>query len=138
MHRATSEGEIGFHPKCAKLHLSHLSFADDLLLFSEVSLSSLQGVKLVLAEFQQLSGLGVSYDKSEMYYCGISTELKHQLAVVLGIRLGKFSVRYLGVPLFSGKLTIADCALILSLLGLRLGPLDSYLLLEGYNWFSLS
>lgn len=113
LHKATTKGKIYVHPKCAKLKLSHLSFVDDLLLFYNASLSSLQGINYVMTEFQQLSGLGVNYNKSELYCSGISDELKCQLPAIIGVKLGYLSVRYLGVPLFSGKLTIKDCALII-------------------------
>jgi hypothetical protein len=35
-----------FHPKCLRMKLIHLCFVDDLLIFSEVSLSSINVFKL--------------------------------------------------------------------------------------------
>jgi hypothetical protein len=37
-HTAAGSG-FSFHPKCSKLKLTHLCFADDLLIFSEASLN---------------------------------------------------------------------------------------------------
>ena len=39
---------FSLHPKCKKIHLTHLSFADDLLIFSKGSLESIIGVKNVM------------------------------------------------------------------------------------------
>lgn len=66
-----------------------------------------------MTEFQQLFGLGVNYNKSELYCSGLSDELKGQLAAIMGVKLGNLPIRYLGVPLFFGKLTIKDCAPII-------------------------
>lgn len=67
-------------------------------------------MKHVLSNFQSLSGLGASYNKSEMYCSGISEDLKSQLATVMGIRLGTLPVKYLWVPIFAGNLQIKDYA----------------------------
>jgi hypothetical protein len=49
----TAEGsDFKFHPKCLKLRLTHLCFADDLLIFAEASLRSIQTIKAALAEFE--------------------------------------------------------------------------------------
>jgi hypothetical protein len=40
-----------FHPKCLKLKLTHLCFADDLIIFFKASLSSINVIKVVLVEF---------------------------------------------------------------------------------------
>lgn len=92
LHKATIDGSINFHPKCAKLKLTHLCFADDLLLFTEASFSSLQGMKSIMSDFQQISGLGVIYNKSELYCSGISVELHCQQADVIEIKMGKLPV----------------------------------------------
>lgn len=60
LHKATAAGFIKLHPKCAKLNISYLCFADGLLIFSEAFLDTLHGLKRVMAEFQSLSALGVS------------------------------------------------------------------------------
>lgn len=42
---AACEGQVLFHPLCAKISLTHLCFADDLMVFTEASEQSLLGVK---------------------------------------------------------------------------------------------
>lgn len=54
-----------FHPKCGKIGLTHLVFADDLLIFTKVNLNSVVVVKQILDLFYVFSGLQVNYSKSE-------------------------------------------------------------------------
>src|SRR5436189_41775 len=42
--KAISEGTVHFHPRCLKLKLTHLCFADDLMIFTAATRESLQGV----------------------------------------------------------------------------------------------
>lgn len=42
--RAASQGRFRYHPRCGKSKLTHLSFADDLLIFSDGSLSSVLAI----------------------------------------------------------------------------------------------
>jgi hypothetical protein len=55
---AHTSGGFGFKfdPKCLKLKLTHLCFADDLLIFSKASLKSISIIKSALLEFEVLSG----------------------------------------------------------------------------------
>jgi hypothetical protein len=68
-----------FHPKCLKLKLTHLCFAEDLLIFSKASLSSINVIKDVLVEFEELSGLKANPSKSSFYCSRISKKVKHTL-----------------------------------------------------------
>lgn len=43
-----SGGLISYHPRCKKLLLTHLCFADDLLVFTSATPPSLMGLKSVL------------------------------------------------------------------------------------------
>ncbi|KAF3501920.1 hypothetical protein F2Q69_00045745 [Brassica cretica] len=47
--------------------MTHLSFADDLLIFIDGSLHSVQQVLQVLKEFEKRSGLAISMQKTSFY-----------------------------------------------------------------------
>jgi hypothetical protein len=113
-----------FHPKCLKLKLTHLCFADDLLIFSEASLSSINVIKAVLVEFEELSSLKANPSKSSFYCSGISERVKHILLNELQMKEGYLPVRYLGVPLISSRLSSADCSVLLDRIT---GRIDSWL-----------
>lgn len=115
-------GEIKYHPGCSKLGLTHLSFVDDLMIFIDASTTSLQGIKTVLQKYYQMSGLKVSYDKSEFHCCGISEDERRRLAEIIGIRNGMLPARYLGVPLISEKLKEAYYKALVEKITARVKP----------------
>lgn len=78
----------------------------------------------VLSEFATLSGLSVNPSKSTCFFAGINGSIKGDLLDCLKMKEGKLPVRYLGVPLISSKLSVADCE---SLLGKILGRINSWM-----------
>ncbi|XP_033143356.1 uncharacterized protein LOC103862645 [Brassica rapa] len=52
-------GIFDYHPGCSHIQLTHLAFADDLLIFSDGSEKSLAGVVSILSQFEKLSGLAI-------------------------------------------------------------------------------
>lgn len=70
--KAFSSGDISYHPLCKKIGLTHLCFADDLIIFSEASVQSLSRISSILSEFYSLSGLQVYFHKSEVFFCNVS------------------------------------------------------------------
>ena len=62
-----------FHWRCKKTELTHLCFADDLLLFYGKSMNSVNLLHQVLCEFFAMSGLRPNEEKSNIFIAG-----KHQ------------------------------------------------------------
>ncbi|KAL9666259.1 hypothetical protein QQ045_000585 [Rhodiola kirilowii] len=89
--------EFEFHPKCARISLSHLMFADDVIIFSKAEVGSLQKIKEALDRFHGWSGLEVNINKSEMYFGGCDVAEKSVLAHAAGVQIGKLPFSYLGV-----------------------------------------
>ncbi|XP_039031706.1 uncharacterized protein LOC120166515 [Hibiscus syriacus] len=106
---AAKKGVFSYHPKCKKVGLTHLCFADDLLIFCKGSLDSIIGVQTVLDYFYSMSGLKLNASKCEIFYAGISSEHCAAIKELTGFKLGNLLVRYLGVPLVTRKLTVKDC-----------------------------
>ncbi|XP_013617494.1 PREDICTED: uncharacterized protein LOC106324013 [Brassica oleracea var. oleracea] len=50
--KSAASGSIGYHPTCSQINLTHLSFADDIMVFTNGEPSSLQGIFSVLNEFE--------------------------------------------------------------------------------------
>ena len=63
---------IGYHPKCKKIRLTHLCFADDLMVFVDGHKRSIEGIINIFKEFAGRSGLQISLEKSTIYVAGIS------------------------------------------------------------------
>ncbi|XP_039032836.1 uncharacterized protein LOC120168062 [Hibiscus syriacus] len=97
---AADRGIFGYHPKYKKLGITHLSFANDLLIFCKGNLESIVGVTSVLNHFYTLSGLNLNVNKIEFYATGISVGTLESIKSITGFKQGFLPVRYLGIPLF--------------------------------------
>lgn len=97
-----------FHPKCGKVKLTHMLFADDLLLFCRGDIGSLTALKRVMDKFSAMSGLEINHRKSAIFTAGIKAVDRSQLLGIWNFPEGSFPVRYLGVPLSPRKLKNSD------------------------------
>lgn len=91
------------------MKLSHLGFADDLLIFVRGDLKSAKGVKEALKLLQLLSGLQVNINKSLAFFGSCNVQTKRQILSTLGFQEGNLPVRYLGLPLFSARMNENHC-----------------------------
>ncbi|XP_059306466.1 uncharacterized protein LOC132057894 [Lycium ferocissimum] len=80
--------QFQFHPRCKKLKVMHICFADDLLMFCKAELNS---IKLLQRSLLKI------------------LTLKQEILSHLGYCEGALPFKYLGVPLSSKKLTVAQC-----------------------------
>ena len=69
--KAAKEKQIGYHPYCKELNLTHICFADDVLVFSDGKKRSIEGILAVFKEFARMSGLNISLEKSTIYLAGV-------------------------------------------------------------------
>lgn len=97
-----------YHPTCSGQKLTHLCFADDLLLFASADLPSILIFQEALQDFKQFSGLSVNQSKSGIYCSAVSPTLNQQILTSMQFRPGTHPIKYLGMPLISGKLTLPD------------------------------
>lgn len=63
--------DFNFHPKCKRLHLTHLMFADDLLLFARADMSFITKIMAVFQSFSQAFRLEASIEKKLIYIEGV-------------------------------------------------------------------
>ncbi|KAE8689834.1 Cysteine-rich receptor-like protein kinase 8 [Hibiscus syriacus] len=106
---AAAKGIFAYHPKCKKIGLTHLSFADGLMIFCKDNVDSVVGVQNVLDHFHQISGLKLNSSKNELFAAGIPSRTLEELKLITGFKIGTLPVRYLGIPLVTRKLTAKDC-----------------------------
>ena len=109
LRNATQTTSFRYHWHCQHNSITHLCFADDLMLFCNADINSVGILKSCLDRFSQLSGLTINRAKSFLYLSGINRELQHDIQQQLGFQQGILPVKYLGVPLISTRLTHADC-----------------------------
>nr|GEW08179.1 RNA-directed DNA polymerase, eukaryota, reverse transcriptase zinc-binding domain protein [Tanacetum cinerariifolium] len=106
-----ASNDFGYHFGCKELKLSHICFADDLLVLCKGNKESILVIKQSLEEFGQMSGLTANLGKSIIFFGSIKEEVKQELSKILPFKCGKHPVRYLGVPLLAKKLQ--DCKVLI-------------------------
>lgn len=120
MEEATkNEKEFSFHPRCSEIKLTHLCFADDLLLFSLAKMQSVQIIKKCYKSLMICQDWKQIQKKSTFYCSGVSQLMKEQTDC-LKMKGGKLPVRYLEVPLISKKLSAAYCSMLMEKISRRI------------------
>lgn len=87
---SVSNSLFSYHPKCSLIKLTHLCFADDLLIISAATLASVQCVLGALVDFEALSGLKANPSKSSVFIAGVSITDKQNLLSCCICRKGSF------------------------------------------------
>ena len=108
--RVTEQSEFNFHPRCAGLKISHLIYADDLMLFMRGDLMSIQIAWDCLQSFGRSSGLQVNTHKSHIFLAGVFDQDREDILRLTGIPVGELPVRYLGIPLAAESLKLPHYA----------------------------
>lgn len=75
----TDKSGFVFHPQCSRIKLTHLLFADDLLLFCRGDVGSVAALKKVMDKFSAMSGLEINHRKSAMFIAGVKAEDKYNM-----------------------------------------------------------
>lgn len=101
------DGSIGYHPHTSTVKVTHLSFADDLMIFSDGTVNSVKCIADTMEAFAQWSGLRMNRSKTEMYTAGLNDAETSSLSR-LGFTIGSMPIRYLGLPLMHRKLRLSD------------------------------
>lgn len=113
LNQGAASRKFGYHPKCASSNLTHLCFADDLLIFTDGKLSSVQAILEILHDFLLHSGLSISLQKTSFVTCAVPQDQIVLIASTTGLTVASFPVRYLGIPLCSHKISLHHCAPLL-------------------------
>lgn len=84
--------------------MSHLLFADDLLLFTKATISQVRVVNITISEFCRTSGVKVNFTESELV-CSKEVPRLRQRSIrnISNIQFTCWLDKYLGVPLIRGR-----------------------------------
>ncbi|KAL0307069.1 UNVERIFIED_CONTAM: Retrovirus-related Pol polyprotein from type-2 retrotransposable element R2DM [Sesamum radiatum] len=115
--RSTTNSDFNFHPKCEKLKITHLLFADDLMLFSRGDLPSIRILMECLQEFRDVSGLAVNTAKSNIFTAGIQNDTLDETLAMTEFARGHMPVRYLGIPLAAQRFSVTDYSPLVDQIG---------------------
>lgn len=109
--------------------LSHLFFADNVLLFSKATASQANVIEGILSEFAGKSGLKVNVSKSRAFFSAATPRSKiDSIVSITGIRHTTSLERYLGFPMFHGRLGKRDYDFLVDKIHHRLNSWKSKLL----------
>ncbi|KAL4383180.1 hypothetical protein GQ457_15G018340 [Hibiscus cannabinus] len=87
--------------------VSHLQFADDLMIFCDASLTQIENVKRVLRVFELASGLQLNLRKCRIFGINVPDNELIGWASSIGCLVGKFPTEYLGLPLGPKRNSVA-------------------------------
>ncbi|GJW98174.1 RNA-directed DNA polymerase, eukaryota, reverse transcriptase zinc-binding domain protein [Tanacetum coccineum] len=103
------DSRFKYHYGCKELELTHLCFADDLLMLCNGDVDSLKVMKKSLEEFSKVSGLFPNHSKSTIFFGSMLENKKQELLEIMPFKCEKLPMKYLGVPLLSKRLGVNDC-----------------------------
>lgn len=67
---------FNFHPKCKDLNLTHVMFADDMMLLCKADKQSPLLLKECFDSFAAVSGLSINVQKSQIFFAAVEEEIK--------------------------------------------------------------
>lgn len=109
--------------------ISHLLFADDILLFAEAPVRQARIIKDILDEMCNYSGMAVNESKSKIYMARcMVTQHCNSIHGVLRIHITQDMGKYLGVHMHTGRITKSAYSGIMSKLSNRLAGWKSKIL----------
>jgi hypothetical protein len=76
--------------------ITHLQYADDTIIFLNMDEQSIIHTKFLLYCFENLSGLKINYQKSEVYVLGCSEGEAARVAQMFNCNIGQLLMKYLG------------------------------------------
>ena len=107
--KAALHPRYDFHPKCKGINLSHICFANDIFIFAEANVTSVEIIMDELEKFEAFYGMQVNKQKSDVFFVGVNDNVKATILNMTRFSMGSLPVKYLGVPLISTKLSHSDC-----------------------------
>jgi hypothetical protein len=87
-----------------------LQYADDTILCFKNCMQKARNVKLLLSLYEQIFGLKINFEKSEILLIGGENNLACEYAEIFNCQIGLFPVKYLGVPISASRLRVKDWA----------------------------
>lgn len=93
-----------YHPRGSPI-ISHMLYADDIVLFSNGGKVTLRTIMNVLKSYEDWSGQVVNKSKSSIFFPKhITLSRRYRLLRIIGFTEGCFPFLYLGVPIVTGRL----------------------------------
>ncbi|GJY83708.1 RNA-directed DNA polymerase, eukaryota, reverse transcriptase zinc-binding domain protein [Tanacetum coccineum] len=98
-----------YHFGCKRQKNTHICFVDDLMVFCNGDISLAKVIKRTLEEFSGISGLKPNMQKSTVFFGGMNVIEQNNILKIIPFSVGKFPMKYLGVPLITIQLSVSEC-----------------------------
>jgi hypothetical protein len=110
---AKMAGQIrGLVPNLIEGGLTHLQYADDTIIFLNYDDQSIYNTKFLLYCFEDMSGLKINYEKSEVFALGCSDEEQKNVAEMFNCNIGVLPLKYQGILVSSKHMSAADLSYV--------------------------
>ncbi|GKA15468.1 RNA-directed DNA polymerase, eukaryota, reverse transcriptase zinc-binding domain protein [Tanacetum coccineum] len=117
----------------SSINISHLFFADDVIITTGWNARDLENIIRVLNIFYLASGLKINIHKSNIYGIGVNEDEVYNMASNAGCILGNIPFIYLGLPIGSNMKSIACWKMLIDHFHSRLSTWKASLLSIGGN-----
>ncbi|KAL2923049.1 LINE-1 retrotransposable element ORF2 protein [Bienertia sinuspersici] len=112
MAQLVEDPKFKLHPRCRGIKLTHMCFADDLIMCCKGEKESVDRLLKCFMIFSMTSGLKANSNKTEMYSCGMKKADEDQILAESGFRKGGLPFKYLGVPICSKMINARHCEIL--------------------------
>lgn len=86
--------------------VTHLFYADDVILFTNGARSSLHNLMSLIRDYEASSGQKINSHKSDFYLGRRATHRAQAVSTITGFGQKQLPLTYLGVPIFNGKMKV--------------------------------
>ncbi|KAL2905400.1 LINE-1 retrotransposable element ORF2 protein [Bienertia sinuspersici] len=120
MKRLNEDPDFKLHPRCKGIQLTHMCFADDLIMCCKGEKKSVEKILQAFNVFSKTSGLQANNSKTELYTSGMKEDEVQQIIADSGFKRGKLPFKYLGVPISSKRVNAGQCELLIEKMTARI------------------
>ncbi|GJW09594.1 putative RNA-directed DNA polymerase, eukaryota, reverse transcriptase zinc-binding domain protein [Tanacetum coccineum] len=115
----------------SNITLSHIFYADDVIITTDWNHQDMDNIIRVLQVFYLASGLKINIHKSNVYGVGVSDNEVYSMATDIGCSLGSFPFTYLGLPVGANMNLTVSWKVLLDRFDARLSKWKANLLSNG-------
>ncbi|GJX23647.1 putative RNA-directed DNA polymerase, eukaryota, reverse transcriptase zinc-binding domain protein [Tanacetum coccineum] len=115
----------------SEIRLSHLFYADDVIILSEWNQCDMDNIIRILMSFYLASGLKINISKSNLYGVGVSSNDIESMAAGTGCSASNLPFSYLGLPIGSNMNRIANWNSLIERFKIRLSGWKANMLSSG-------